>query len=433
MPSLEKPAVQVRCQQHSPSFTVIQHSHVFLMNANASPLPPRRIANRLAAWPRLGVVLLAVLAFRLALNVPALVGVNAIPNVGGVPPGLPYDFKSFPGVWARWDSGHYLTIVRQGYVRDMERAFMPLYPLLIVALGFGSTALALWSGLLISLAAFLGALAILWRQVRDDYGEAVATTTLIALNLFPTSFYFSALYTESVFLLLFALTVWLSRRHKFLLAAFCVGLAALTRINGIVLGIIPVIELLQSVPLKTAWRSPKLWVTLIEIGLISIIGVITLILYFKATLNLPFAFIEQQRILMHRTPNWPWVSLLDEIRMVLFGYGGFEANKFMRAIGVLDLSALLLFIALTVQSFRRVRLSLAVYCAASLVVILSSHGPGTMGAYASSRYMLQLFPCFVVMALALVQRTPLRRITWVGSAALLVVLTAWFASGHWVA
>ncbi|NJM41613.1 MAG: carbohydrate ABC transporter permease, partial [Anaerolineae bacterium] len=61
----------------------------------------------------------------------------------------------------------------------------------------------------------IAALAILWRQVREEHGEAIATTALIALNLFPTSFYFSALYTESLFLLLFALTYWLSRRHRF--------------------------------------------------------------------------------------------------------------------------------------------------------------------------------------------------------------------------
>jgi hypothetical protein len=406
------------------------------MNAlTAIKLPPRftKLANRLTTIPKLGWVLLAVLAFRLVLNVPALIGANALPNSDGVPPDLPYDFHSIPGVWARWDSGHYLTIVRQGYVRDMERAFMPLFPLLMLALGFGNANLAVWSGATIAITAFIAALAILWRQVRDDHGETIATTTLIALNLFPTSFYFSALYTESLFLLFFALTYHFSRRGKFLLAACCVGLVALLRINGIVLGIIPVIELLQRVNLKTAWRTPSVWLKLIGIGAISIIGLIALIIYFKVTLDLPFAFIEQQRILMKRTPNFPWVALIDQIRMVLTGYGGFETNKFMRIIGVLDLSALLLFIGLTVLSFRKVRFSLAIYCAVSLIFILSSHGPGTMGAYAASRYMLQLFPCFVVMALLLQQRTWLRRTLWVGSAALLVFLTVWFASGRWVA
>jgi hypothetical protein len=408
----------------------------------ALKLPTRlaRLANKLASVPRLGWVLLAVLAFRLVLNVPALVGANMLPNQGGLPPDLPYNFHGVPGVWARWDSGHYLTIVQQGYVRDMERAFMPLFPLLMLALGFGNPALAIWSGAFISIAAFIAALAILWRQVREEHGEAIATTALIALNLFPTSFYFSALYTESLFLLFFALTYWLSRRQKFFWAACCVGLAALLRINGVVLGIIPVVELLRagaagdaSLRILLKRINTPLVLKLIGIGLISIVGLIALIIYFKITLDLPFAFIEQQRILMKRTPNFPWNSLIDHIRMVLTGYGGFEDNKFMRAIGVLDLSALLLFIWLTVLSFRKVRLSLAVYCAASLIVILSSHGPGSMGAYAASRYMLQLFPCFVVMALLFVQRTWLRRLAWVGFGALLVFLTVWFASGRWVA
>ncbi|NJM39697.1 MAG: hypothetical protein HC853_02445, partial [Anaerolineae bacterium] len=51
----------------------------------ALKLPPR-LATKLAAMPRLGWVLLAVLAFRLVLNVPALVGANLLSNQGGVPP-----------------------------------------------------------------------------------------------------------------------------------------------------------------------------------------------------------------------------------------------------------------------------------------------------------------------------------------------------------
>ena len=81
-------------------------------------------------------------------------------------------------------------------------AFWPLYPLLV---GLGHL-LSGWSvqlvGVVLSHLAFLPALVLLHRLVRLDFGAAAAGRTVWLVALFPTAFFFSAVYTESLFLFL---------------------------------------------------------------------------------------------------------------------------------------------------------------------------------------------------------------------------------------
>ena len=140
---------------------------------------------RLLRLPPLLMVVLATLGFRFALTVPQWIGAHSFVLETGVPPNIPLDFVSFPGLWARWDSGNYLAMVIQGYTDPMQRVFMPLYPILMWVGALGHFEWILWSGLLISWGAFFGAVALLWNQVKQDHGEAVANIMIILLNVFP--------------------------------------------------------------------------------------------------------------------------------------------------------------------------------------------------------------------------------------------------------
>ena len=71
-------------------------------------------------------------------------------------------------------------------------------------------------------------------------------TTLIMLNVHPTSFFFSAIYSESLFFLFSILVYWFSARKRYILAGLFVSAASLTRVNGFLLAAIPVIEDLSS-------------------------------------------------------------------------------------------------------------------------------------------------------------------------------------------
>lgn len=136
-----------------------------------------------------------------------------------------------------WDGSWYRLVAVFGYDpgKSANAAFFPLYPWLM-RWGHQLTG---WSpetiGYIISNLAFFGALILLYRLVTMDFNEVMAKRTLWALALFPTAFFFTAVYTESLFLLLAVGTLYAARRGEWLLAGIIGLLAALTRSAGVML------------------------------------------------------------------------------------------------------------------------------------------------------------------------------------------------------
>ena len=99
---------------------------------------------------------------------------------------LIHDLGSFTDIWARWDSVFFVRIAQDGY-DHASAAFYPLYPGLVAALGrvfFGHYVLA---GIVISLAAALGAFALLYRLAEERLGDDGAWRTVLYLAIFPTA------------------------------------------------------------------------------------------------------------------------------------------------------------------------------------------------------------------------------------------------------
>jgi hypothetical protein len=147
-------------------------------------------------------------------------------------------------LWAHWDGEHYVDLAAGGYLQppvQVSPAFFPLYPLLIRSFAelFGGPvsqpALSAW-GVLISLLALPFALYFVYRVTEDGWGTRTAQRTVLALAFFPTSFFFNAVYTESLFLALSAASVWAARvRKDLLLACLLAGFATATRNVGVFL------------------------------------------------------------------------------------------------------------------------------------------------------------------------------------------------------
>ena len=138
----------------------------------------------------------------------------------------------------RWDSLHYLDIARHGYATAEQTAFFPLYPMLIKALGWVVRS-DVAAGVLISVVSFAVALTLLHRLSELELGRPAANATVLLLAFAPLSFFFTAVYTESLFLALSVGALYAARRDRLALAGVLVALATVTRVYGILL-VVPV-------------------------------------------------------------------------------------------------------------------------------------------------------------------------------------------------
>jgi len=135
---------------------------------------------------------------------------------------------------SNFDGVHYLGISQLGYA-DYEQAFFPLYPVLIRFLGEVLGGNYLLAGLFISNICFFASLFLLYKLVRLDFSDKTARWTVVFLILFPTSFFFGAVYTESLFLMLVLFSFWAARTNRWWLAGIAGLLASGTRFVGIFL------------------------------------------------------------------------------------------------------------------------------------------------------------------------------------------------------
>lgn len=135
----------------------------------------------------------------------------------------------FTNPWGNFDGVRYLAIASRGYIT--EAAFFPLYPIVIRIFSFlGGYFL---SGFLVSNIAFLISLFYLYKLLKLDYPADRSSRILLYLVLFPTAFFFGALYSESLFFLLLVLSFYFARKGKWLGASLAAMLLGATRIIGI--------------------------------------------------------------------------------------------------------------------------------------------------------------------------------------------------------
>lgn len=186
------------------------------------------------------------------------------------------NFPLFIKSFANFDGLFYLRIAEKGY-SQFEHAFFPLYPLLIKYLSYIFNN-KLIIGLLISNISFIFAIFFLKKYLNDLFKDKkLSNWILIYLLLFPTSFFFGNLYTESLFLLFTVLTFYLLHKKRFFIASVFSVLSSLTRFVGVFL-FVPILIYVIFENWKTIYKKIKVALYVISpfIGL----GIYSIYLYF---------------------------------------------------------------------------------------------------------------------------------------------------------
>jgi hypothetical protein len=187
--------------------------------------------------PRLFLV---VAGWVLALGVWGMVARNWLPMEHGLRWEIPLELRA--PLYAKFDSGWYLSIMEWGYGppppvgRPSSHAFFPLYPFTAKVLRDTFAMDGFHAGLLVSYVCLFLAASLFLREGIARLGEENGWRAVFFLLLFPTAFYFAAVYAESMELLFALLAFRDARRGKTLRAALWGTLLGLTRAFALAAG-----------------------------------------------------------------------------------------------------------------------------------------------------------------------------------------------------
>jgi hypothetical protein len=332
---------------------------------------------------------------------------------------LIHDLGSFTDIWARWDSVFFVRIAEHGY-DSTSAAFYPLYPALVAGLGrifFGHYVLA---GVVVSLAATLGAFLLLHRLATARLGLDGADRTVLYLAVFPMSLFLQAVYSESLYLLLVLAAFIAAERGRFKSAGLLAGLAILTRFTGVAL--IPALALL-------AWRQRDRSRAFLGLAVaIPVAALYPLFLWQQG--RSPWAFWTAQDQ-WHRHVSW--AGPLGGIWEALTHWTPSNAGpQHAIAVNAEGLVALVLFIALTIVAWRRFGAVYGLFAAVSLAIPLS-YPSSRWPLLSLPRFGLVIFPFFLALAALTATRPRLHTAVAACSALFLGVAVVQWALWQWVA
>ncbi|HEX5851541.1 MAG TPA: mannosyltransferase family protein [Solirubrobacteraceae bacterium] len=380
------------------------------------------------------------------------------------------DLLAAPG--ARWDADWYLVIARYGYRPDLgaftatRDAFFPLYPLGLRAVSALGPPPVL-AGVLLSVCALACALYGIHRLTTLELG-AVGHSTLdgdrvaeaarlaVMVTAFaPMAFFFSAVYSESLYLALSVGLFWSARHGRWALVGVLGALAAATRSTGLVLAL-PAAMIYLYGPREDRMadftrsarrrllpryrlRRDALWLALLPLGVVVYGGCLALA---GGDALAPF----------HAQGVWgrhfagPYVGAWDGLKAAAGGarqllslqrehlyFPVGSGSPFVEAGHNLVLFAfLLLALGAVVGVVRRLPLAYGAYVIAALALPLSDP-VRTQPLMSLPRFLLVLFPLGIWLAAWLSEHPRLRRPALALSAVSMAFFGAQFATWHWVA
>jgi len=327
-------------------------------------------------------------------------------------------FQLVMNQFAKWDSPHYMFIAENGYVSEGDPAnflvFFPLYPLLVrlITLDFAYVNL---SGLIVANVSSVIAVVYLFKLAKLDYSDSTAKKAVLYLSVFPTAYFMSAPFTEGLFLALVIASLYYARNNKWPLSGVLGLLATLTRLAGLLLLPVLVVEYFHQKNWKINAVDLKLfWISLPVFGFLTY-----LVINYVVTGGF-FTFMEIERV--------HWYQTLDPIAGLTGAVGWTSSGVFPESltIGYAQIIFAVFGLFMVFAGYAaKLRPSYQVYLLLTWMLSVST------GFWISvPRYVLTMFPIFLTLAVFSQKRGVTITVTAAFSAALFY-FTWLFATGAW--
>ena len=390
---------------------------------------------------------------------------------------------------ARWDAVWYLVIAHNGYRPNLasfgtgsRAAFFPLYPLGVRALSeLGAPPIA--AGVALSLVALAAALYGIHRLSTLELGRLVAhgahrdvaRLAVLVTALAPMAFFFSAVYSESLYLALSVGLFWCARQGRWGWAGVLGALASATRSAGLVL-VVPMLVLYMYGPREDRapdflprrrvrpagarsvglpgqpdrptrpWWRPRyrirhdaLWVVALPVGVGAYMAYLALD---GGSALLPFHAQEA----WNRHFAGPYVAVWDGTRAAFDGVRQLlsfqRTHVYFKVAGgdpfvdaghnVMLFAFLLAAVPMVVGVLRRLPLAYGAYVLAALALPLS-YPVAPQPLMSLPRFEVVLFPLAMWLGAWLAERPRARLPVLAAMALLMVLFVGEFATWHWVA
>jgi len=318
------------------------------------------------------------------------------------------------GLVDRYDASWYATIAERGYdpspfdaSAQHNWAFFPLHPLLWRAAASLTGEFALTGIALANLCFFIALIVVHRLALALAFDIGTADRSVLALALFPASYFFALPWTESLFLLLSASSFLAALRERWWLAGVFAALASITRISGLFL--LPALAIVL-------WRQRSRislfsWFAL-ALAPIAFAG---FLLYLRSTTGDALAFVHIQGTFAR--PAQPTFEAIEwAVRRWDWIIEGWNFRW-------LNATAMLAGIVAAIWLAWTRSIAPAVFLALGLAAPLN-----TATVMSGARYAIGLFP-FAIALGAWTERRYVEIALWTISAALLALMSALYAQG----
>ncbi len=307
------------------------------------------------------------------------------------PPGEEISLKS---AYKTWDAQHYLFLSEKGYKKgNFSDSFYPLFPNIIrffASIFYDS----FWVGIVFSNLFSTIACIYFYLFVKERFPkDGVAYTALIFLLAFPTAFYFSLIYTESLFFLLAICFFYYLYKNDYRLAAVLAFFLPWTRPMGLFI-IIPFafyyISHHRSLLHNQPFLDRKFTIDKNIVFLLSpVCGFLGYLLFMQLKTGNPFEGFSMQQ---YNIAHWSVGSIFSPL---LFLQNFFSHNLTIHGFtnSVIDRIFFVIFLVSLPFIYRKTTKPLFLY---SLFLGFTPF----LGSFMSyTRYMLVIFPIFITAAI----------------------------------